>query len=190
MKINSIISIEKIVNKNIFFIVLFLLSKSVFCQQGSKLPFMFPPPLDEINIKGRGEYIDFILRSGVSSPKTNECQATWDIFFFRVNGKNKVDSIRHDGNLPSEIANQIIFNINSTQGRWKIPLGTKKTDYCWFIYPFFIIPPNIPNCNQTENVFLRENIMRMAFTMREFYRFFQGSKYVVILNPEYGLSTE
>lgn len=190
MEINSILNMEKVVNKNIFFIPLLLLDTSVFCQQGSKLPFTFPPPLDEINIKGRPEYINYVLMSGIASPKNDECKASWDIFFFRVNGRNKVDSIKHDRNLPSEITNQIIYNINSTQGRWKIPLGTKKKNYCWFIYPYFRIPSNTPNCNKTENILLRENISRMAHTMDEFYRFFQGSKYVVILNPEYGLSTE
>lgn len=177
-------------NKNIFSILLLLLSTSVFCQQGAKLPFTFPPPLDEMNIKGRPEYINYVLGSGIDFPKNDECKATWDIFFFRVNGSNKVDSIRHDGNLPSEVTNQIILNINSTQGRWKIPLGTKKKDYCWFIYPYFRIPSNTPNCNKGENIFLNKNIKGMAHTMDEFYRFFQGSKYMIMLNPEYGLSTE
>ena len=190
MEINSIVNMEKVVNKNIFFILLLLLGTSAFCQQGSKLPFTFPPPLDEINIKGRPEYINYVLGNDIADPKNNECKASWDIFFFRVNGRNKVDSIRHEGNLPFEVTNQIIYNINSTQGRWKIPLGTKKKDYCWFIYSYFRIPSNTPNCNKTENILLNENIYRMARTMDEFYRFFQGSKYVVILNPEYGLSTE
>ncbi len=178
------------VTKNIFLIPLLLLSTSIFSQQGSKLPFTFPPPLDEMNIKGRPEYINYVLRSGITSPQNDECKASWDIFFFRVNGSNKVDSIRHNGNLPSEVTNQIIFNINSTQGRWKIPLGTKKKDYCWFIYPYFRTSPGTPNCDKTENILLNKNIKRMAHTMDEFYRFFQGSKYVIILNPEYGLSTE
>ena len=190
MEINLIINMKNFVNKNIFFIPLLLLGTSAFCQRGSKLPFTFPPPLDEMNIKGRPEYINYVLGNDIADPKNNECKASWDIFFFRVNGSNKVDSIRHEGNLPFKVTNQIIYNINSTQGRWKIPLGTKKKDYCWFIYPYFRIPSNTPNCNKTENILLNENIYRMARTMDEFYRFFQGSKYVVILNPEYGLSTE
>lgn len=32
--------------------------------------------------------------SGILSPQKVEYKITWDIFFFRVNGKNKVDSIR------------------------------------------------------------------------------------------------
>ena len=181
---------EKLVIKNSLLIALILVSCDIFCQKGSTLPFTFPPPKEEANIKGRPEYINSVLMSGISFPEGDECEPTWDIFFFRVNGKNKVDSIRHEGNLSSEITNQIISNINATQGRWKIPLGTNKNDYCWFIYPYFRIPSSTPNCKQSENVFLKENVWRMAQTMNEFYRFFQGSKYVVILNPEYGLSTE
>lgn len=181
---------EKFVIKNTLLLASILFSLNVFCQKGSNLPFTFPPPINEATIKGRPEYINYILMSGIASPKSDECRATWDTFFFRVNGKNKVDSIRHDGNLSSEITNQIISNINSTQGRWKIPLGAKKNDYCWFIYPYFRVPPSTSECKQTDNVILKENISRMARTMDEFYRFFQGSKYVVILNPEYGLSTE
>ena len=181
---------EKLVIKNSILIVLILVSFDIFCQKGSNLPFTFPPPIKEANIKGRPEYINSVLMSGISFPEGDECKATWDIFFFRVNGKNKVDSIRHQGNLSSEITNQIISNINATQGRWKIPLGTNKKDYCWFIYPYFRIPPSTPNCKQVENMLLKENVRRMAHKMDDFYRFFQGYKYVVILNPEYGLSTE
>lgn len=181
---------ENVVIKRTILMAFILISSNVFCQKSLNLPFTFPPPLDEVNIKGRPEYINYFLMNGISSPKNDECKASWDIFFFRVNGKNKIDSIRHEGNLSSEITNQIISNINSTQGRWKIPLGAKKKDYCWFIYPYFRIPSGTANCQQLENILLRENILRMAQAMNEFYRFFQGSRYVVILNPEYGLSTE
>ena len=181
---------EKFVIKNSILIVLILGSCDIFCQKGSTLPFTFPPSKERANIKGRPEYINSVLMSGISSSEGDECKSTWDIFFFRVTGKNEVDSIRHNGNLSSEITNQIISNIKSTQGHWKIPLGTNKKDYCWFVYPYFRISSSTPNCKQSENVLLKENVWRMAQTMNEFYRFFQGYKHVVILNPEYGLSSE
>ena len=80
---------EKRLIKNSILVVLVLIGSNVFCQQGSNLPFTFPPPISEANIKGRPEYINYVLMSGISYPTSEECRATWDIFFFRVNGKNK-----------------------------------------------------------------------------------------------------
>ncbi|GAA4432348.1 hypothetical protein GCM10023091_04290 [Ravibacter arvi] len=54
------------------------------------------------------------------------------IVYFRVNGKGQVDSIRIDGFFKPEIQNWLRNNIESTNGKWTLPQGTKESDFCWF----------------------------------------------------------
>ncbi|MEA5404464.1 hypothetical protein VB776_16145 [Arcicella sp. DC2W] len=175
--------------KTIFYLLLFW-GNNVFSQQAAKIPFTLPPPIEEANIKGRPAYINYLLMEDIPYPESTECKATWEIFYFRVNGNNKVDSIRHDGNLPSFVTKQIIKNIYATQGRWKIPVGTRKKDFCWFIYPYFRIPSDTQLCATEDIKMLRDNVLRTAFMVEGLKHFFQGSNSGVLLDAEYGLGTE
>lgn len=54
------------------------------------------------------------------------------VVYFRVNGQGRVDSIRIDGFFKPEIQNWLRNNIESTNGKWTLPQGTKESDFCWF----------------------------------------------------------
>ncbi len=167
-------------------IAFLLLSNRAFAQN-----FAFPPPVQERNIKGRPAYINYCLMRNIPPPEIAECKPTWSVFYFRVNGKNQVDSIKHTGNLPPFVTQQILENIKATQGHWEIAKGTKKTAYCWFIYPYFRIPDDTPNCSTQAGIkLLKANVRQMIYMMNDLNQLCKANKYVILLDTEYGLNSE
>lgn len=82
--------------------------------------------------------------------RQRSCQADYGFFYFRVNGKGKVDSIRVEGILGSEVTDQIKKNIYATEGNWFLPQGTKPEATCWFIFLYGAFGRQ-KNCSEEQN---------------------------------------
>lgn len=113
-----------------------------------------------------------------------------EYFYFRVNDKGIVDSIRFEGNLRKEIQQQIVKNIYDTKGHWLISLSTRKNQKCWFMYPFFDLSDGPDNKCSESNKTTRRNLTAMIHELQQIKVFLDGQTQVVMIEPEFGLSTE
>ena len=77
------------------------------------------------------------LERSVPGPIAGECKPTWDLFYFRVNGFGKIDSLYHHGDLRPEITETIIRNIYETEGHWQLAKDTNPTVSSWFMFSYF-----------------------------------------------------
>lgn len=116
--------------------------------------------------KTTGEKMDLYsyLDKNVPGPEGNNCMATWKIFYFRVTGKGKIDSLFHEGTLREAVTAQIVKNIYATEGHWKIPKGAKATEKLWFVYPYFDLGTKSylnSGCSEAEKL-LQKNVIELG----------------------------
>lgn len=130
-----------------------------------------------------GDYLNYI-----PDHKPGSCEAELSVFYFRVNSRGKIDSLRVDGNLSSLVSAQIIKNIYKTEGKWRIPNDTKDGDTCWFVYPFFLFGSYGP-CSGSKEISFRQ-----TYSLYEIYSNLtdtQDQMGRVIISPNsYAKSTE
>lgn len=74
------------------------------------------------------------------------CQTKMSVFYFRVNYVGKVDSLFSEGNFTKEEKELISRNILATSDNWLLPTNTKRENYCWFVYPCFILGRLVDPC--------------------------------------------
>ncbi len=89
-----------------------------------------------VNEHGQKMGIDGFLYKGVPFPIESVCTSGSDIFFFRINYKNKVDSLIYSGTLRRDVTVKIIENIYKTEGHWKF-LNLHPGRYCWYAFPYY-----------------------------------------------------
>ncbi len=94
--------------------------------------------IDEIDRKtgDKADLYSYLERTIVRS-KNNKCSTNWQVFYFRVNSKGKVDSLHHEGTLEKNVIGEITKNIYSTNGHWRVPKSAKPSEKYWFVYPYF-----------------------------------------------------
>lgn len=124
------------------------------------------------------------LEKSVPGPIAGECKPTWDLFYFRVNGFGKVDSLYHRGDLRPEITETIIRNIYETEGHWQLAKDTNPTVSSWFMFSYFdygaaFAPTS--RCSETDKL-LQQKIMRLG-TNLSLLQYEIEEKKVVIINP-------
>lgn len=129
----------------------------------------------------REDHVTFLTRN---IPGENDCKTTWGVFYFRVTGDKVVDSLYYAGTLNKSMNDQVIKNIYSTQGHWKVPAGTRNTRKYWFVYSYFSFGPYNyanPACSPFEGA-LQKNIIELAENLLIMSRY-TGNKDRFILPP-------
>ncbi|MNL30101.1 hypothetical protein D3C87_1518170 [compost metagenome] len=124
------------------------------------------------------------LDKNVPAPEANSCMATWEIFYFRVTGKGKIDSLFHEGTLREDVVRQIVKNIYTTEGHWKSPKGTKVTEKLWFVYPYFDFGGKSyldSDCPEAEKL-LQKNVIGLSENIGKI-RAYTGNKEAFFLQP-------
>ena len=180
--INLIINMNKIVTK-ILILFLYAFPKEVYSQR----QIFRLKPID--NVKGAGHEFHRLLAKDVNTA-SYDCISTCSVFYFRVNNKGIVDSIRFEGNLRKEVQQQIVKNIYATKGHWLISPSTRKNQKCWFMYPFFDLSDGPDDkCSESDKT-TRKNLTAMIHELQQIKVFLDGQTQVVMIEPEFGLSTE
>lgn len=117
-----------------------------------------PLRMSEMNLS------DFLSQDVPYITLNKECKVSEVFFYFRVNNLGKVDSVHYDhGVISEDITTKIVDNINKTAGHWKMPPGSKSTDFCWFIYPFIDLGIGA-ECQGNEET-LRWNLTRILLLL-------------------------
>lgn len=168
---------------SILMLLLYIFPKELYSQRQS---FMLKP-ID--NIKGAGDEFHRLLTKDVNTANY-DCVSAWSIFYFRVSSEGIVDSIRFEGNLRKEIKQQIVKNIYNTKGHWLISPPSKKHQKCWFIYPFFDLSDGPEDKCSESQIITKKNLLAMIHEFKQIKFFLDGQSQVIMIEPEYGLSTE
>lgn len=149
--------------------------------QGRKTPYY---KIEEIDRKTgvKTDVYSFLERN--ISRSNNKCSTNWQIFYFRVNSKGKIDSLRHEGTLEKNSIDRMMKNIYSTNGHWRIPKSTKSNEVYWFIYPYFDFGTHFypdSHCPETDKV-IQETLIKLS---DQFLRFstMNSGKSPYILRP-------
>lgn len=74
------------------------------------------------------------------------CHTRMSVFYFRVNHLGKVDSLFSEGNFTKEEKEVISRNILATSDNWILPANTTSENFCWFLYPCFILGRLVGPC--------------------------------------------
>lgn len=104
------------------------------------------------------------------------CDTKVCLFYFRVNGNGDVDSLYYEGNFNKEECTIITNNILNTKGNWITPKNTNRTDFCWFVYPCYILGKIVDPClddpkNQQQIALLRNLLNNYSNTFDKQGRF-------------------
>lgn len=120
--------------------------------------------------------IDYIPRTLINEPLgsflayghtfTWECTPRISIFHFRVNYQGRVDSVYSIGNFSEDEKKLITQNILNTSGNWILPLGTKPSDFCWFLYPCFIFPYRPRGCQDNQGHLYQARLLHELLSER------------------------
>ncbi|WP_254561394.1 hypothetical protein [Dyadobacter diqingensis] len=122
------------------------------------------------------------LKKNIPGSEENSCRATWGVFYFRVTGKGKIDTLYHEETLREEVTSQIIKNIYVSGKHWKIPKDTRATDKLWFVYPYFDLGCKSylgSDCPEAEKL-VQKNVMELAESMKKicFYTETKGAYFI------------
>ena len=112
------------------------------------------------------------------------CQARMSVFYFKVNSKGMVDSLYSEGNFKEKEKDIILKNIKGTSGNWILPKTTRTEDYCWFVFPCFILGALDKYCPDDQQNFRQLVLLRGLLQNYSFSRDKHG-RYLLPPN-EYG----
>jgi len=124
------------------------------------------------------------LENGVPAPIDKECKPTWDVFYFRVTGLGKVDTVSHGGNLREKVVYKILDNIHTTEGHWIIPNGAKPTDFYWYVFAYFDFGGTFSgtsNCSEADKL-LQETVISLSEMLGKVV-IYTGEKKASLIGP-------
>lgn len=121
--------------------------------------------IDEVDQKtGDKEDLYSYLEKSIVRDDNSRCSTNWQIFYFRVNSRGKLDSLRHEGTLKRDIVKVIIKNIYSTNGHWRVPKSAKPGEKYWFVYPYFDFGTHFyldSDCPESDKI-LQKNMIELS----------------------------
>lgn len=121
--------------------------------------------ITEIDSK-TGDKIDIYsyLERTIVRNENNRCSTNWEVFYFRVNSRGRVDSLHHSGTLEKNVVDEIVKNIYSTNGHWRVPKSARPGEGYWFIYPYFDFGTHYypdSKCPERDKI-LQKNMIKMS----------------------------
>lgn len=76
----------------------------------------------------------------------DDCLKATGTVKFKLNKKNKIDSIAVSGNLPDTLVNTIKNRIKATEGHWSTKINETDDYGKWFVIPVFVDRQSRANC--------------------------------------------
>lgn len=96
----------------------------------------------------------------------DDCLKATGTVKFKLNKKNKIDTIAVTGNLPDTLVNTIKNRIKATEGHWSTDISQTADHEKWFVIPVFVDRQSRKNCSVNKMVSTDLKILTELFKDR------------------------